>query len=487
MIQNQQDISTRDQSLFSISEAAPGRKAQVAERQVPWALASRLQGELLLPGDDDYEVARTVWNAAFDRHPALIVRCLNVADVMTAVTFAREHHLLVSVRSGGHSIVGFGTNDGGMVIDLSPMKAIAIDPIQHTARIEPGLTWAEVAAAAHPHGLALTSGDTGSVGVGGLLLGGGMGWMVRKYGLAIDHLRAVELVTADGQFLRAGADEHPDLFWGLRGGGGNFGVVTAFEVDLHPTGMVLGGAVFYDATDAGRLLRGYAHYAAVAPDELTTISMLMEAPPAPFIPQAYQGKPVFMIQVCYTGDLAEGERVVAPLRTLGTPIADLIAPMPDPAMFALTEEATKRGLAHDERSLLLRTLDDEALQTLALEALAFMAPGMIVQLRGLGGAMSRVPADATAFAHRDAQAMIMVGYMTPKSANIACLHASMEQIWRAIRPYSAGVYVNFLSDEGEQGVHEAYPPATYARLAALKNRYDPTNLFHLNQNIKPTI
>ncbi|HEX6480945.1 MAG TPA: FAD-binding oxidoreductase [Ktedonobacteraceae bacterium] len=491
MIQNQQDISTRDQDLFSISEAAPERKVQGAERQVPWALASRLQGELLLPGDDDYEGARSVWNAAFDRHPALIVRCLNAADVMTAVTFAREHHLVVSVRSGGHSIVGFGTNDGGMVIDLSRMKAISIDPVQRTARIEPGLTWAEVAAAAHPHGLALTSGDTGSVGVGGLLLGGGMGWMVRKYGLAIDRLRAVELVTACGQFLRASADELPDLFWGLRGGGGNFGVVTAFEVDLHPAGMVLGGAVFYDATDAGdadRLVRAYAHYAATAPDELTTISLLLNAPPAPFIPQAHQGKPVFMIQVCYTGDLVEGERVVAPLRTLGTPIADLVAPMPYPAMFALTEEATKRGFAHDGRSLLLRTLDNEALHKLVQEALVFMAPGMIVQLRVLGGAMSRVAKNATAFAHRDAQAMIMVvGRMGPTSADTACLHASMEQIWQAIRPYSAGVYVNFLSDEGEQRVHDAYPPATYARLVALKNRYDPTNLFRLNQNIKPTI
>ena len=468
----------------------PESKVQGADRQVPWALASRLRGELVLPGDDDYEAARTVWNAAIDRNPALIVRCLNAADVMTAVTFAREHHLVVSVRSGGHSPAGFGTNDGGMVIDLSPMKAITIDPLQRTARLEPGLTWAEVAQATHRYGLALTSGDTGSVGVGGLLLGGGMGWMVRKYGLAIDHLRAVELVTADGQFLRASADEHDDLFWGLRGGGGNFGVATAFEVDLHPAGIVLGGAVFYDATDASdadRLVKAYARLTAAAPDELSTISMLLSAPPMPFIPQAYQDKPIFMIQLCYTGDLAEGERVVAPLRTLGTPIADLIAPMPYPAMFALTEEATRRGRMHDGRSLLLRTLDDEALHTLVQEALVFMAPGMIVQLRVLGGAMNRVATDATAFAHRNAQAMIMVGYGGPKSANTACLHASMEQIWQAIRPYSASVYVNFLADEGAQRVHEAYPLETYARLAALKQRYDPTNLFRLNQNITPTI
>jgi FAD/FMN-containing dehydrogenase len=487
MIQKQFEIDTRDQNLLHHTTAALEREAQRTDQQVPWALATRVQGELVLPGDDDYDEARTVWNGAIDRHPALIVCCLTVTDVMTAVTFAREHHLLVSVRSGGHSMAGYGTNDGGMVIDLSQMKAIRLDLAKRTARIEPGLTWAEVARAAHRYGLALTSGDTGSVGVGGLLLGGGMGWMVRKYGLTIDRLRAVELVTADGQFLRASADQHAELFWGLRGGGGNFGVVTAFEVDLHTAGIVLGGAVFYDAADADRLIRNYAHAAAAAPDELTTISMLFNAPPAPFIPQAHHGKPVFMILLCYTGDLVEGERVTAPLRALGTPITDLIAPMPYPAMFALTEEVKRRGLVHDGRSLLMRTLDDEALHTLVQDALVLMAPGMSVQLRVLGGAMSRVATDATAFAHRDAQAMIMVGHMSPKSANTAYLHASMEKIWRAIRPYAAGVYVNFLADEGEERVHDAYPSATYARLAALKNQYDPTNLFRFNQNIKPTI
>ena len=488
MIQNQQSIAKRDQSILMSTEIGLESKALGADRQEPLTLADRLRGELVLPGDEDYEAARSVWNAAIDRHPALIVRCLSAADVITAVTFAREYHLAISVRSGGHSPAGYGTTDGGMVIDLSGMKGITIDPVQRTARLEPGLTWAEVAQAAHPHGLALTSGDTGSVGVGGLLLGGGMGWMVRKYGLTIDRLRAVELVTADGQLLRASAEEHPDLFWGLRGGGGNFGVAIAFEVDLHPAGMVLGGAILYNAIDgvnAGRLVQAYAHIAAKAPDELTTIGMLLSAPPLPFIPQTSHGKPVFMIYVCYTGDLAEGERAVAPLRALGTPIADLIAPMPYPAMFALTEGATMRGSMHDGRSLLLREVDDEALHMLVREALVLMAPGIFVQLRMLGGAMSRVATDATAFAHRDAQAMVVVGYGVPKSTQAACLQASMGQIWQAIRPYSAGAYVNFMTDEGEQRIHEAYPPLTYARLAALKRRYDPSNLFHLNQNINP--
>ena len=487
MIQNHQSISTKDQSRAMLAEAMPQREGQLEWRHALWTLKTRLQGELMLPGEDDFEAARSVWNGAYDRYPALIVRCVDAADVMTAINFAREHSLVVSVRSGGHSIVGHSTNDGGMVIDLSRMKAITIDPIRRTTRIEPGLTWAEVTEAAHPHGLALTSGDTDSVGVGGLLLGGGIGWMVRKYGLTIDRLRAVELVTADGAFLRASANEHSELFWGLRGGGGNFGVATAFEVDLHLAGMVLGGAIFYDATDVKSLIRAYAHYAAAAPDELTTEALLMYAPPAPYLPQAQQGKLVFAIQLCYSGDLAEGERVVAPLRALRTPIADLVAPMPYPAIFPLTEDDPMRGFAHDGRSLFLETLNDEALDTLAQEAVVFMAPGIAVQLRVLGGAMGRVPADATAFAHRDAQMMIVVAHAGPRSANTAFLHASMEQIWQAIWPYRAGVYVGFLMEEGEQRIHEAYPAATYARLAALKKHYDPTNLFHLNQNIKPSM
>ena len=485
MIQNQQSISTRDQSIPMCAVTMPQKEGQLAWRQALWTLKTRLQGEVVLPGDEDFEAARSVWNGAINCHPALIVRCVDTADVMTAITFAREHSLVVSVRSGGHSIVGHSTNDGGMVIDLSRMKAITIDPLRRTARIEPGLTWAEVTAAAHPYGLALTSGDMGAVGVGGLLLAGGIGWMVRKYGLTIDRLRAVELVTADGQFLRASPDEHADLFWGLRGGGGNFGVAIAFEVDLHPAGMVLGGTIYYEATDVKSLVRAYAHHAAAAPDELSTEALLMYAPPLPFLPQAQQGKLVFAIQLCYTGDLAEGERVVAPLRALGTPIADLVAPMPYPAIFPPTENDPMRGLEHDGRSLFLETLNDEVLDTLAREAVVFMAPGMAIQLRVLGGAMGRVPANATAFAHRDAQMMIVVAHAAPRSANTASLHASMEQIWQAIRPYRAGVYVGFLMEEGEQRVHEAYPAETYKQLAALKKRYDPTNLFHLNQNIKP--
>jgi FAD/FMN-containing dehydrogenase len=449
-------------------------------------LQATLSGTLISGHDEDYDNARKVWNGMIDKYPALIVRCTVATDVIAAITFAREQGLAVAVRSGGHSFAGHSTTDGGMLIDLSPMKAINIDRIRRIARIEPGLTWGEVARAAHAYGLALTSGDMASVGVGGLMLGGGIGWMVRKHGLAIDYLRAVELLTAEGEILRASERAHTELFWGLRGGGGNFGVATAFEVDLHPAGTVLGGAVFYEAAEAERILQGYARHAMAAPDELSTQAMLMAAPPAPFIPQALQGRPIVAILMCYTGDLAHGERVVAPLRRLAKPIADVVGPMPYPTLFALTEVGTIRGLEQHVRSLFLPTLSDEVLHTLTEKTLATMSPETIVQMRVLGGAMGRVSVDATAFAHRATQAMVIVTNFGPGSADAEGRSARTQQVWQALQPYAEGVYVNFLAEEGEQRVHEAYPPATYARLAALKNRYDPTNFFHMNQNIKPS-
>lgn len=483
MSQNPQNNPKQDGQMFvkTMSE----REGQRTYRQAMQELATRLQGNVVFPGDPDYESARGVWNGVADRHPALIVHPINVAGVITAVNFAREQGVEVAVRSGGHSMAGYGTIDNGMVIDLSHMKAITIDPERRIARLEPGLTFGEVASALQPHGLALTAGDTATVGVGGLMLGGGIGWMVRKYGLTIDRLRAIELVTADGQFLRASASENAELFWGLRGGGGNFGVVTAFEANLHPAGMVIGGAVIYDAAEAEGILQAYVRYAEAAPDELTTVVNLMAAPPAPFIPPEKQGTPAVIIMVCYTGDLAEGERVVAPLRELGTPIADIIGPMPYPAMFAMTEEASRRGFQHSVRSMFLRKLSDDVIHTIVEETAAIMTPMTLVQLRVLGGAMSRVPADATAFAHRDKQGMVVITNFAPVSGDGEPSRARTEQIWQALRPYADGVYVNFLGDEGDRRVHDAYPPATYARLAALKKLYDPDNMFHFNQNIPP--
>jgi FAD/FMN-containing dehydrogenase len=468
------------------SEMFAQEQQQTDDRAVK-KLTSNLRGDVILPGDAAYETERKIWSANFDRYPAAIVRCVDAEDVRIAVNFAREQGMILSVRSGGHSIAGYSTNDGGLVIDLSNLRKITIDPVSHTARLEPGLTWGEVSNALQPFGLAMTAGNVASVGVGGLLLGGGVGWMVRAYGLSIDRVRSVELVTADGQMLRASADENPELFWGLRGGGGNFGIATAFEVDLHPGGTVLGGIVFYEATEAERILKEYARLAVAAPDELSTQAMLALAPPAPFIPPEKQGTPIVGILVCYTGDLSEGERVVAPLRQLATPIADLIGPMPYPQIFALTEVGEVRGLQHHGRSQFFETFTDEMLHTLVEASQSVMSPETIVSLWVLGGAMSRIPIEATAFAHRDKQGMVLITHFAPLSADTASLHARTQHIFQALMPYANGVYVGFVADEGKQRVHDFYPPATYDRLVALKNQYDPTNLFGQNQNIKPNV
>ncbi|MBW4579111.1 MAG: FAD-binding oxidoreductase [Tildeniella nuda ZEHNDER 1965/U140] len=479
MSQHYQETAQSDQNQQSQTVASP-------EKPPVEKLFLTLRGELILPGDPAYEAERKVWNGAFNHYPAAIGCCMDVEDVKTAVNFAREHRMTLSVRSGGHSIPGHGTNDGGLVIDLSSMKTITVDPSRRTARLEPGLTWGEVANALQPFGLAMTAGDVASVGVGGLLLGGGIGWMVRAYGLTIDNLRSVELVTADGQLRRASAEENPELFWGLRGGGGNFGVATAFEVNLHPGGTILGGAVFYEATEAERILKEYARVAAAAPDQLSTEAMLALAPPAPFIPPDKQGTPIVGILVCYTGDLSEGERVVAPLRQLATPIADLIAPMPYSDIFALTAVGEVPGLQHHGRSQFFETFSDEMLQTLVQATQSILSPETVVSLRVLGGAMSRVAPDATAFAHRDKQGVVLVTHFAPLSVDANSLAARTQHVFQALSPYANGVYASFLANEGEQRIREAYPPDTYARLVALKNQYDPTNLFHLNQNIKPT-
>lgn len=483
MLQQTQHTGSQNNERYPVAET---EGQQLSYQQAVRKLASKLQGEVVLPGNPGYESARIVWDGTTDYHPALIVHCANADDVRAAIAFAREQGTPLSVRSGGHSPAEYSSNDGGVVIDLSRMKAITIDPERRIARLEAGLTWNEVANALQPYGLALTSGDTGTVGVGGLLLGGGIGWMVRKYGMTIDHVQAVELVTADGEFLRASKNEHAELFWGLRGGGGNFGIATAFEVTLHPAGIVLGGAVFYELAEAESVLKEYARYALTAPDELTSMALLMAAPPAPFIPPAKQGKPVVAIFLCYTGDLAEGQQVIAPLRKLGTVISDIISPIPYPVMFAFTEEASRTGLPQYVRSLFAHTLSDEVIQKIVAEASSVISMETMVQIRILGGAMSRVAADATAFSHRDKHAFISVFNTDWQPDNGEHL-ALAEQMWQVLKPYAEGVYVNFLSDEGEQRVRDAYSVATYARLVALKNQYDPTNVFRLNQNIRPAL
>ncbi len=442
------------------------------------ALRARLAGRLLEPGDEGYEAARRVQNLAIDRRPALIVRARGVMDVIAAVEVARAHALPLAVRSGGHSVPGHSAVDGGVVVDLSEMREVRVDSARRVAWVQPGATSADLCAATQPHGLALSTGDTASVGVGGLAIGGGIGWLARAHGLTIDSLRSATVVTADGRVVVASAEEHPDLFWAIRGGGGNFGVVTEFEFDLKPVGMVLGGALILPLT--AEVLRGYAAYTPQAPEALTTITNVMLAPPLPFIPAEAHGTPVAIVMVCYAGDVEAGQRALEPVRALATPVAEMIGPMPYPAIYALTAEETV-PMPFTVRSGFMEALPDAAID-LVLEHFARRPkPFGIVQLRGLGGAVARVPREATAFAHRDKPLLATIISMGGEEAD----RTWAEDLWRGLAPHASGVYVNFLADEGPGRVRDAYPAATYARLAEVKRRYDPENLFRLNQNVPP--
>ncbi len=446
-------------------------------------LEAHLLGQVIRPGDAEYEAARSVWNGSIDRHPALIVRAADAADVIRAVSFARRHQLTLAVRSGGHSFAGYGTCDG-LVLDLSGMRAISVDPVERTLWAQPGANTADISEKAQPYGLALPTGDTKTVGLGGLTLGGGMGFLVRKYGLTIDNLLSVELVTADGRLLRASADEHPDLFWALRGGGGNFGVVTAFQYRLQPVGeLVFGGGLILPAS--AEVLRNYVRVAEAAPDELSTIAFLIQAPPLPFIPADRVGSLVLMVLACYVGDQADGERAVAPLRALAEPVADLLGPLPYPALYQFTEVGERLGAQHHDRAMYLRQFGDDAASTVMECMSKATSPMAMTQIRVLGGAMARVPSDETAFGHRDRPVLMALINLWDDPADSIRQRAWTEHYYAAMWPHGDGVYVNFLGDEGAGRVLDAYPTRTYDRLAEVKARYDPTNFFQLNQNIKP--
>ncbi|MDQ5823679.1 MAG: FAD-binding oxidoreductase [Chloroflexota bacterium] len=449
-------------------------------------LTSALSGELVLPGHADYESARRSWNKAFDCHPVAIIRCRSTADVVRAVRFATENNLPVGVRSGGHSASGLCVVDDGVVVDLSLMSDLSIDPERRIARVGPGLTWGEYTGRAAEYGLATPGGDSGTVGVGGLTLGGGIGWLARKYGMTIDHLLSAEVVTADGRVLTASETEHPDLFWAIRGGGGNFGIVTSFEFGLVPVGLILGGMLGFPADPA--LLTSYLRIAAEAPDELSTILMLMLAPPMPMIPAEYHGKPVVALSFCYAGDPQEGQKVIAPLLSMGTPIMQMVQPMPYPVLFQFSAEgATSRPAS--VRSHFLDDLDDATAAALVEHISRATSRQGILQFRVLGGALSRQPSDSTAFGHRDKpyMATIINAWMGAPAdpSQVAEHRAWTEQAWHLLKPHSTGAYVNFLGDEPEEATKQAYPPNTYARLAQIKQRYDPTNLFKGNRNIPP--
>ena len=446
-------------------------------------LRSRLRGRLITAESVDYDDARRVLYFTVDRRPLAIVRAADARDVAAVVRYARDHGLPLAVRSGGHSLAYLSVIDDAIVVDLSDMARVSIDPGARIARVQPGATSGDLAGPANDHGLALSTGDTHSVGMGGLTTGGGIGFMVRKYGLAIDNLLAAQVVTAAGDIVTASAEEHPDLFWAVRGGGGNVGIVTEFVFRLAPVGQILGGELMLPASRA--VLRGYLDYAASAPDDLTTIANLMYAPPAPHVPPERVGELVLSILVCWTGDIAAGERALAPLRALGTPVADAVAPRPYPEIYRFTEHQAAPHAA-SIRMMFADELSDAALDAALAAMERASSPFSLIQFRGLGGAMARVANDATAFAHRERRFFVaIIGLWLDADEDAAGHEAWTAALWRIIRREGSGVYVNFLEVEGPDRVREAYPPATFARLAAVKRRYDPRNLFRFNQNIPP--
>jgi FAD/FMN-containing dehydrogenase len=436
---------------------------------------------VIAPGDAAYDQARAVFYGGFDRWPAVIVRVADESDVSRVVSLARASGLELAIRSGGHSTAGHSVSDGGIVLDLSNLRALRIDAERRTAWAQTGLTAGEYTTAAGTHGLATGFGDTGSVGIGGITLGGGVGYLVRKYGLTIDDLLAADLVTADGQLLRVDADNHPDLFWAIRGGGGNFGVATRFQFRLHEVDTVVGGVLLLPATPG--VIASFIAEAEAAPEELSTIANVMPAPPMPFVPAEHHGKLVIMALMVYAGAVEAGQRAVAPFRALAAPIADLLRPMRYPEIYPPEDESYHpTAVGH---TLFVDAIDRGVAETIVDRLEASDASVRVAQLRVLGGAMARVPAEATAFAHRASRIMVNLAAFYDGPEDRAVREAWVSDFAAALRQGDAGVYVNFLGAEGEARVRAAYPGATWDRLVAIKARYDPTNLFRLNQNIPP--
>jgi FAD binding domain/Berberine and berberine like len=442
-------------------------------------LRAAFNGRVIAPGDAGYDQARTIFYGGFDRRPAVIVRVADATDVSRVVSLARETGLELAVRSGGHSVAGHGVSDGGIVLDLSDMRALQIDAQRRTAWAQTGLTAGDYTNAAAAYGLATGFGDTGSVGIGGITLGGGVGYLVRKHGLTIDNLLAAEIVTADGRLLRVDAEKHADLFWALRGGGGNFGVATRFQFRLHQVDTIVGGMLLLPATPA--VIAGFV--AEAAPEELSTIANIMPAPPLPFVPAEQHGRLVVMALVAYAGEVEAGERAIAPFRALATPIADMVRPMPYPGIYPPEEDSYHPTAVG--RTMFVNAIDRSVAETIVDHLEASDASMRVAQLRVLGGAMARVPPDATAFAHRASPIMVNVAAFYEGSEDRAMREAWVSGFAAALRQDDSGAYVGFLGDEGQARIRVAYPGSTWDRLRAIKGRYDPTNLFGLNQNIPP--
>src|SRR5437867_3154055 len=441
-----------------------------------------ISGRVIRPDDPEYDKARTSFYGGFDPRPGAIVRVADANDVARGITITRESGAEFIVRGGGHGVAGYATPQGGIVLDLRDMRALDIDAEGRSAWAETGLTAAEYTTAADAHGLATGFGDTGSVGIGGLTLGGGVGYLVRKHGLTIDDLLAADVVTADGQLRHVDAQTEPDLFWAIRGGGGNFGVATRFRYRLHPLAAIVGGMMMLPAT--ADVIQSFIALAEAAPDELSTIANVMPAPPMPFVPTEHHGKLVIFAMMCYAGAVDAGERAIAPFRALAAPIVDMVKPSRYPEMYP-PDDPNYHPIATG-RTFFIDSVDRKVADTIVDQLNSTDAQMRVAQLRVLGGAMARVPVDDTAFAHRRSKIMVNVAalYGSPDQASV--YEPWVHRFVAALRQSDTGAYVNFLVDEGEARIRDAYPGKTWDRLRSIKRRYDPTNFFRLNQNIPPS-
>jgi len=449
-------------------------------------LDESFRGEVIHPDEPAYDEHRKVWNGSIDRRPALIARCTGVADVIAAVRFAKDNELLVAVRGGGHSFPGHSVCDGGILIDLGPMKGIRVDPDGRTARVQAGVIWGELDRETQAFGLATTGGIVTHTGVAGLTLGGGIGWLHRKHGLTIDQLLAVDVVTADGEFVKASETENPELFWGIRGGGGNFGIVTEFEFRLHPVGpMVLGGPVIWPLDQSPEVLRFYRDWIAEAPDDLMTIVVQRRMLPLPFVPSELHGQLVLSIGCFWAGAVEDGEEVVRPLKEFGSPVLDVCMPKPYLTHQGMFDAAFPHGWWYYFRACDVAELNDDVIDVMVDHGSRIVSPVTSIALWQLGGAVARVGESDTAFNNRDAGFTFNINGNSTTAEGFETERDWARGYWSALEPHHTSVYVNFLMDQGEDAIRQAYGAEKYDRLKALKRRYDPGNLFRLNQNIPP--
>jgi FAD/FMN-containing dehydrogenase len=448
------------------------------------------RGQLISADHPDYDIARAVWNGAIDRRPRLVAQCIGTADVVKAVRFARDHDLEIAIRGGGHNVAGTAVCDDGIVIDLSPMRAVRVDPTERRAWVQGGALWGDVDHETQAYGLATTGGIVSHTGVAGLTLGGGIGWLMRKHGLTVDNLLAVDLVTADGERLRVSEDEHPDLFWALRGGGGNFGVVTSFEFRLHSVGpTVLAGPILWDASDAREVLRFYRDFVRDAPDELGTVVRFGAAPPLPVIPEDLHWRPVVMVGACHVGPIEDAEVLLRPLRAYGRPLLDLIAPTAYVNHQSALDSTVVHGWNYYWKSTHLPELGDELIDVIAEHAFSCSSPRSYVAMFHLKGAVSRVAEGGTAFGNRQASHAITLDAVWRPGDDYGDRDTAWTRGFFAdLGRFREGVYVNFLGGDEDPGrVREAYGDSVYDRLSGVKAKYDPDNVFHHNQNIRPRL